>query len=148
MKKLYFLLFIFLLSISSITYAKAFTPPDSERWAQVADTSWMDLKSAIFEKEKNEYSNHHNHRMAKAWILFYHPESNQSLLMYQKYDVDCRTATILKATATNHNNGQKFDMDCSNKKPEPIAPHTADEFILEICHIRWQIIEGTYVPKN
>lgn len=132
MKKCIALIFILILSVSSI--CNAFQPPNPDRWYQLNSREWID--TATFECKKAG-----SDRIAIAWILYYSPENNEfdfTSKTINEFNIDQRLYRRLSSFVYN-SNGKVIYSDTTPTAWTVIIPDTNGEKTLNIIETLYEI---------
>lgn len=147
MKKIIALLFILILSVSSI--CNAFEPPNPNRWFWVGSDEkigvWIDSKTIKASKDTNRYSSTYGCRFVQAWELQYYADENTYFILNSIYNLDRRLYRTLSLTKYDDSGNVIYSNDDSSRY-YPIIPGSWGESIFTYMEMFYDL-ETTH-PKR
>lgn len=125
MKKILALVFILVLSVSSI--CSAFEQPDPDRWFWLGSDDkigfWLDAQTMEFEKELSD-------RITRVWVLTYIAKNDNSSKSLWEYNLDKRKLRILSEVIYNSSGDVIHSKDFSSLWTS-VIPGTWGETIMK-----------------
>lgn len=135
MKKILALVFILMLSVSSI--CSAFEHPDPDRWFWIGSDDkigfWLDAQTMEFEKEYSD-------RITRVWVLTYTAKDDTSTKSLWEYNLDKRKLRTLSDVVYNSSG----DVIYTKKVPglwEAVIPGTWGESIMKFMNLAYEFQE-------
>ena len=140
MKKLIVLLFILILSVSSI--CNAFEPPNPNRWLWVGSDDkigiWIDRQTIKASKDTNRYSSTYGCRFIQSWEMHYSTEENTHFIANVEHNLDRRLRRTLSLTEYD-DSGKVIFSDDDISRYHPIIPGSWGETILTYMEVFYDI---------
>ncbi len=140
MKKLIVLLFILMLSVSSI--CNAFEPPNPNRWLWVDSDDkfgvWIDIQTIKASKDTDRYSSTYGCRFIKAWEMRYHADTNTYYIVNTEYNLDRRLRRTLSVTKYD-DSGNAISSNNNRSRYYPIIPGSWGEVILTCMEVLYDL---------
>lgn len=135
MKKILALVFILMLSVSSI--CSAFEQPDPDRWFWIGSDDkigfWLDAQTMEFEKEYSD-------RITRVWVLTYTAKDDTSSKSLWEYNLDKRKLRILSEVIYNSSGDVIYTRETSSLWTS-VIPGTWGETIMKFMNLAYDFQE-------